>query len=130
MSGTKIFDMQKLQEGHTMVQFRVELASTSWPSQSHRDAVLSNRDYIVLLSCGHRHHRLGFARRTQYEDTQCCPIVLGRQHDIAWSSQRHRISIVFEKSRTRWHQGGNTIFTKTVPRLIFPGVTWTYQKKK
>ena len=27
---------QKIQEGHTMVQFRVEFASASWPSQSHR----------------------------------------------------------------------------------------------
>ena len=30
-------------------------------------------------------------------DTRCCPIVLGRQHDIVWPSQRYRISIVFKK---------------------------------
>ena len=29
----------KIQKGHTMVQFRVEFASTSWPSQSHREAI-------------------------------------------------------------------------------------------
>ena len=45
-----------------------------------------------------------------------------------WPSQRHRISMVFKKSRTRWHQDGKTILTKTV--LIFPGVAWTYKKMK
>ena len=49
------------------------------------------------------------------------------QHDIVWPSQRHRISIIFEKSRTRWHEDGNTILTKTV--LIFLGVTWPYMYK-
>ena len=54
-------------------------------------------------------------------------MVLRRQHDIGWPSQRHRISIVFEKSRTRWHQDGNTILTKTV--IILPRITWTYKTK-
>ena len=31
---------QKIQEGHTMVQFRVEFASASMPSQSHREAII------------------------------------------------------------------------------------------
>ena len=55
---------QKMSEGHTKVQFRVQFVCISWPSQSHREAILSNWDYIVLPSCDHRHHRLGFATRS------------------------------------------------------------------
>ena len=36
----KSLTCQKIQEGHTMVQFRVEFASASWPSQSHREAII------------------------------------------------------------------------------------------
>ena len=70
---TKIFDMPKMSEGHTKVQFRVEFVYTSWPSQSYREAILSNRDCIVLLSCDHRHHRLDFATRRQYEGDVMLP---------------------------------------------------------
>ena len=31
---------KKIQEGHTMVQFRVEFACASWPSQNHREAII------------------------------------------------------------------------------------------
>ena len=62
----KSLTCQKMPKGHTKVQFRVEFVCTSWPSQSHREAILSNRDYIVVLSCDHRHHRLGFATQRQF----------------------------------------------------------------
>ena len=55
--------------------------------------------------------------------------MLGRQHDIVWASQRHRISIVSKTFRTRLHSDGNTILTKTALSAfsIYPKVTWTYK---
>ena len=35
-----LWHAKKMQEGHTMVQFRVEFASASWTSQSHREAII------------------------------------------------------------------------------------------
>ena len=90
----KSLTCQKIQEGHTMVQFRVEFASTSWLSQSHREAILSHRDYIGLLSCGHRHHRLGFATRRQYEGHTMLPDCVRRAHDFRMTSYRRRCDVI------------------------------------
>ena len=94
-AASKSLTCQKIQEGHTMVQFRVEFASTSWHSQSHREAIFSHRDYIVYLSCGHRHHRLGFATRRQYEGHAMLPdsITKATRHRVAFAtpSYKHRI---------------------------------------
>ena len=107
----KSLTCQKIQEGHTMVQFRVEFASTSWhlmrPSYHIGNTSFFCR--VVIGTIG-----LVLPHEGNTRDTRCCPIVLGRQHDIVWPSQRHRISIVYEKSRARWHQDGNTKLTKTV----------------
>ena len=56
------------QKNARRTRFQVEFVFTSWPSQSHREAILSNRD-IVLLSCD----RLGFATRMQYEGDAMLP---------------------------------------------------------
>ena len=81
-----------------MVQFRVEFASTSWPSQSHREAILLHRDYIVLLSCGHRHHRLGFATRRQYEGHTMLP-------DCVRKATRHRVAVASPSLKNLEHDG-------------------------
>ena len=95
-SDTKIFDIPKNDGGHTKVQFRVEFVHvcTSWPSQSHREAILSYRDYIVLLSCDHRQHLLGFATRRQYEGDAMLPDNVRKathRMALATPSHKHRI---------------------------------------
>ena len=89
-----------------MVQFRVEFASTSWPSQSHREAILSHRDYIVSC-CRVAIDTIGqvLLHEGNTKETGCCPIVLGRQHDIVYVH-----------------------VTPGIITVIIPGVTWTYKK--
>ena len=89
-----------------MVQFRVEFASTSWPSQSHREAILSHRDYIVLLSCCHRHRRLCFATRRQYEGHTMLPDCVRKatRHPVAFAtpSYKHRIWKIKNTMASGW----------------------------
>ena len=88
-----------------MVQFRVEFASASWPSQSHREAIIWHRDYIVLLSCGHRHHRLSFATRRQYDGDAMLP-------DCVTKATRHRIALATPSYKHRTQQNYNTMASR------------------
>ena len=95
---------------HTKFPFHAEFACL--PSQSHRKTILSNRDYIVFLSCDHRLHGLGFATRRQYEGNTRLPEYFRKatRHRVALAtpSNRHRIY----EFRTQRHLDMKTILTK------------------
>ena len=98
-SGTKIFDMPKNYRKDTrwfnfVLNSQVHLGlRKAMVRTSYRIGTTSYFYRVAIGTIGKVLLHEGITR-----DTRCCPIVLGRQHDIVWPSQLHRIGIVFEKN--------------------------------
>ena len=97
------------------------------------EAILSNWDYIALLSCDHRHHRLCFAARRQYEGDTMLPDCVMKATPTSYSPRKaseHRLHIsIYLKCLSI--SMGYTILTQTVLSAfpIFPTVTWSYKNQ-
>ena len=102
-SGTKIFDMPKNYRKDTR-WFNFVLSSRVHPGL--RKAIVRPSGLHRLLSCGHRHHRLGFATRRQYEGHTMLPDCVRKatRHRVAFAtpSYKHRIRKIKNTMASGW----------------------------